>query len=162
MANELPCPVGNALSNGLKQPLIQCSGDLNAESAIGCYESLSIDGAAKLSSKAAQNADLSEARPQIGLSEEPARAEWKSRAEWITQRPYTTITCCPQQRPQDLREDVGMLVRVNVRNRNSSRLNLLNLCPGLALDFTRIHTPCESTRSEGLESVAKSSRMSNC
>ena len=72
MANELPCPVGTALSNGLKQLLIQGSGDLNSESAIGCYESLSIDGAAKLSRKATQNADLSEARPQIGLRQKLA------------------------------------------------------------------------------------------
>jgi len=57
---------------------------------------------------------------------------------------------------------VGVLVRVNVRNRNSSRLNLLNLCPGLTLDFASIHTTGKGTCSECLEPVAESSRMGNC
>lgn len=161
MANELPGPVGDALGDRLEELFIQRSCDLNAERPVGRYESLSMDSPAKLSSKAAQNADLSEACPQIGPRQELAGAEWKSRAEWIPHRPHATIMCRSQQRPQDLRKNMSVFVRVYVRNRNSSRLNPLNLRPGLGLNFASIHSSCKGTRSERLESVVESSRISN-
>ena|ERR1700758_204537 len=55
-----------------------------------------------------------------------------------------------------------MFVRVDVRNHNSSRLNLLNLCPGLTFNLCSIQTPGKGTRSERLEPVAEFSRTSNC
>ena len=159
MANELPRSVGDALGDRLKQSFIQRSGDLNAERAIRSCESLLSDSAAKLSRKAAQHADLCPTRPEIRSCQKLTRTKRKSRAKGISYRADATIARRPEQRPQDSRKNVRVLVRIHVRNADARRLNLLYLRFCLSFNFTRIHTPREGTGGERFESIPEALRI---
>lgn len=156
MANKFPCAVGNGLGDGLKQSFIQSSGDFNAERTIGRGESFLRYSAAKLTGKTTQDADLDEARPETGSCKKLAGTQRKSGTERVSYRAHATIPGCTQQGAQDLRKNVRVLMSVDVRNCDASRLNLLNLRFRLGLNFRRDHPSGEGTRGKRFESVTKS------
>ena len=89
---------------------------------------------------ASQNFDLGVTRPELGATEqmrEGQRLEWN---KGIAHGLYATGTCCPEHRVADRRQHMGVLVGVDVRDTDSSRLQSANLGGGFSFDFTGLNS----------------------
>ena len=69
--------------------------------------------------------------------------------------PHAALLCRPQKRPQDAREQVSMLVRIEVGDRNTGCLQLADLGGGLGLNFICIQTAQQSECAELADALAE-------
>src|SRR5215471_17809903 len=114
MAHQLPGSLRNTGCDRREQRLVQSPGDFNSQSSIGRDKTLSLHGLLELSRKACQDSHLRPACPEIRSLQKFTEWQRKARAERIPDGPHSALGSSQQQRAQHLRENMRMLVRIEV------------------------------------------------
>jgi hypothetical protein len=85
---------------------------------------------------------------------ERQRLEWNER---VAHGLYSAGTRCPEDRPTDRRKHVRVLVAVDVRDGDSSRLQCANLGGSFSFDLAGLNLPPEVVARQVKESLAQGS-----
>jgi len=158
MANELPGAFGDAAGNRVEEVFVECSGDQDAERSVGSEEAFAIDGFAEFAGEATQDLNFGVAFPESGSGEKLAGFQGQARSEGIAHGADTASGGCSEQRPENGREQVRVLVGVDVRDDDSGRLNFANLCSGFGRDLVCVHATGDGASGEGRHAIAKVGR----
>src|SRR5579864_665501 len=155
MADKFPGTLRDAAGNGLEQGFVESSGNHDAERPVRRDETFPIYGFAKLPGKAAQDAEFGIASPESRAGQKPRRSQRQTRSEGVAESANPAGSGCAEQRPQNLGKQMGVFVSVDVRNGDSSRLNLANLCGGFGGDFLGIDAASDRARRKSEQPMAK-------
>src|ERR1700687_3488285 len=135
MAYKLPSALGNILSDCPEEIFVELPGDLNAERAVRSRKTFFVDSLPEFAGKTVEYAHLSVARPEAWLGQQIRRSQWKAGAKRIADRANSASGGRAKQRAQHRGKKMGVLMRVHMRDGNSGRLNLSNLCGGFPFDL---------------------------
>src|SRR5450631_4244332 len=155
MTDEFPGAFRNVAGDRVEQSLVECSSDYNAEGAVGGREPFPVYGLAKLSREAIQDADLYVASPKAGPRQQVAGSQWQARTKRIAQGWHPAGRRRAEQRAENLGEQVGVFVSVDVRNGNAGGLKLANLRCRFRGDLVGVHAAGNSTRGECHHAIAE-------
>src|SRR5579863_1130498 len=155
MADKFPGAVGNAGCNRTKKILVEDSGYLHAQRPVRRGKTLLFDGRAESAGKALQHTHFGVAPPDTWPGQKVSRAQGTARPEGVTQGLHAAGCSRPQQGAQHAGKQVGVLVRVQMGNRDSRCLKFLNLGGGLSLNLLRVEAAGERPRSEARDAIAE-------
>src|SRR5438093_3520598 len=119
MADEFPCPLGHILDRQAQPPFVENAGSYDPQGAIRCDYASLFSVAPEPCGSGVQSLDRDPALPQIRTFGQLRKTNWLKR---IAHRSHTASFGRTQQRLPDLRENMSVLVRVQVRDSNSRRL----------------------------------------
>ena len=138
MANEFPGSVRQASQRLAEKGIIavvvianQRTGLNHSYHTVGRKQSSALGPLPKLAGESMQHADLAIAFPELRLAFEQARGQRFDRNNRIADGAHAANPRRAQQRSEDLRKDVGVLVGIEVRHLETGGLNL----PDLRRDF---------------------------
>ena len=103
----------------------------HSQHTIGRKQSGALGPLQELSRKSMQHPDLAITLPELRLAFEQARRQRFDRNNRIADGPHAANPCGAEQRSENFRKDVGVLVGIEVRYPQTGRLNL----PDLRRDF---------------------------
>src|ERR1700723_148393 len=135
MANKFPRAFGDDCRDRAKQCFIKRAGDDDAQSAVGSYHPLPSSGVAKLARKRTQESHLSVAHPEARACQQVARFQWLARTKWVAHGFYSAGKRSAPDGGQNRPQQMAMLMRIDVGNGDTGRLNLANLGGGLGFDL---------------------------
>ena len=154
MADELPCALGNRADDRFKEAFVECAGDEDTEAAIGSHHAFAGDHLVELCFVASQHFDFGITRPELGAAEQMRKRQWFERNKRVAHGLYSAGTGCTKDRRADRRQHVRVLVGVNVRDGDSSRLQCANLGGGSGFDLAGINLLPEVVARQLQKSVA--------
>jgi len=151
MSNELPSAGGKLLEEGAKGVGVEDTGCSDGDGSVGCCEALLCNDAAEDGLNPAQGADLSEAHPR-SAGRAMDRPGW---LEGIADDLNSATTGGAENRPENGRKHVRVLVRVNVGEAQSLALQRFDLRAGFGLDFGGANAAGDETREKYRERAGK-------
>src|SRR5207249_9612393 len=131
-----------------------------AHQAIRCGESGALHSVVELGGEAAQHPHLAVALPQSGASRNLARTQRPRRNERVPNGGHAADPCRFNQRAENLREDVRVLVGIEMGDLYTGRLNLSNLRNDLTHQLIWIETSKHGPRGHGRDPGIKSTWLS--
>src|SRR5882724_356807 len=159
MADEFPRAFRQCFENPRKFLLIQHARDCNTHCAVSRSHSFFIQRATKLRSKHCESHYSYRAQPQPWSTQHHTSRPAERRLERISYRPNTARFSRAQQRAQDLRKHMGVLMAVDVHQRDAARLDLAYLRFHFPLDFFHSNLLADCGNCELLQAAAKAWRV---
>src|SRR4051812_21791602 len=135
MANELPRTFWEAAHYSRKQFLVEVSGRNDSKRSIGSLHSGVCDRLPESFFETPKYPHLRIPLPQLRTSHQMGKCERPHWSEWVAQCFDPACFCRANQRLIHRRQDVCVLVRVEVRNLHAGSLKLVELRFGLTLDL---------------------------
>jgi len=147
VTDELPNAWGHFVQQLLDVGCVECSGRKHAQRAICRVQPGRAYNSQELAAKEPQSAHLQTARS----GSIPSETKRPFRLKRIADSGHITCAGGVDQRPEYARKHVGVLVCVQVGNRDASRLDLTNLRDGFALDLCGCDAASEEVNHKSVE-----------
>src|SRR5580765_1521881 len=150
MANKFPSPLRHVVGDGLEKISIEMPRSHNSQGTVRRSEASLRDRPAEPARQSAQSLHLRVAFPQAVLC---PRKICRDHLERIANRSDAARSCRLQDSLQRSREHVRVLVRVDMRHRDSIRLQLPDLLGRLGFNLLRINSSSKRSYRKSSDSV---------